>query len=261
MNSNFFLQIPSYILVLIIFFLIILFNWWGFRYKKKQLQKYPGQVPENMGAVEGSILGVLSLLMGFTFSLAVGKFETQRELTTEEANDIGTAILRCDMYPDSVRSPLRADFKEYVEARLDYYTAGNDLEKINQSMVKAAEISDRIWKRAALQSQDRENIVRSAQMIPALNSMIDIVTTRDAGRISRVPQLILWILLFLVLVSSFILGTDYNGKRRNKTLILGYAIVTTLTLGLINELNRPRRGLINLDAVEQKMTDLKEMVK
>ena len=261
MNSTFFFQMPSYFLVLMVFFLIILFNWLGFRYKKKLLHKYPGEISESLGAVEGSILGVLALLLGFTFSLALGKFETRREITVEEANDIGTAILRCDMYPDSVRNPLRADFKEYVEARLDYYKAGVDEKKISQSLVKATGISDRIWKRAALHSQETDKTVRSMQMIPALNNMIDIVTTRDASRISKVPPLILWILLVLVLTSAFILGSDYNGKRRNKILILGYAIVMTLTLNLINELNRPRRGLINLNAVEQKMIDLRELVK
>ena len=78
-------------------------------------------MPEDLGAVEGSMLGVMALLLGFTFSIAISKFETRRQITVEEANEIGTAILRCDMYPDSLRNLLRADFKEYIEARIAYY--------------------------------------------------------------------------------------------------------------------------------------------
>ncbi|HMK17929.1 MAG TPA: hypothetical protein VK492_07020 [Chitinophagaceae bacterium] len=254
-------HIPIYLLSAIIFFLILLFNWFGFKFKKWHLEKYPGRVPEDLGAVEGSMLGVMALLLGFTFSIAISKFETRRQITVDEANEIGTAILRCDMYPDSVRNPLRADFKEYIETRIAYYAVGDDEEKIKQEIKNAAEISNRIWKRVALQAQNRDNVAITAQMIPAVNDMIDIVTTRDAGRLSRVPRLVLMVLLGLVLISAFVLGSDYNGKKRNRILILGYAMAMTLTLTLIVELDRPREGLINLHAVEQKMIDLRELVK
>jgi len=259
--TNVFPEIPIYFLSVLIFFLILLFNWAGFKFKKRQLEKYPGRVSENLGSIEGSMLGAMALLLGFTFSIAISKFETRRQITVEEANDIGTAILRCDMYPDSVRNPLRADFKEYIETRIAYYEVGNDEEKIKEEIAKAGEISGRIWKRVALQAQNRDNIAVTTQMIPAVNAMIDIVTTRDAGRISRVPRLVLFVLLALVLISSFVLGSDYNGKKRNRILIFSYALAMTLTLDLITELDRPREGLINLDAIEKKMIDLRELVK
>src|SRR5688572_7512789 len=258
---KFFDQIPIHFLTIIIFLLILLFNWFGFKFKKWHLEKYPGRVPEDLGAVEGSMLGVMALLLGFTFSIAISKFESRRQVTVEEANEIGTAILRSDMYPDSVRNPLRADFKEYIETRIAYYDVGSDEEKIKQELEKAAEISGRIWKRVALQAQNPGNVAITTQMIPAVNEMIDIVTTRDASRISRVPRLVLWVLLGLVLISAFVLGSDYNGKKRNRILIVSYALAMTITLNLIAELDRPREGLINLNAIEKKMTDLRELVK
>lgn len=252
---------PIYMLSVLIFLLILLFNWFGFKFKKWQLETYPKLIPVALGSVEGSMLGAMALLLGFTFSIAITKFETRRQVTVDEANQIGTALLRCDMYPDSVRNLLRADFKEYIETRIAYYAVGDDEEKIKQELIKAGEISNRIWKRVALQAQNPSNIAITAQMIPATNAMIDIVTTRDANRISRVPKLVLFVLLGLVLISSFVLGSDYNGKKRNRILIFCYALAMTLTLDLITELDRPRQGLINLDAIEQKMIDLRELVK
>ena len=259
MNNDFY--IPTCLLVLVMFFMILLFNWLGFKFKKWQLEKYPGKLPENLGSVEGSMLGAMALLLGFTFSIAITKFETRREITVKEANIIGTAVLRCDMYPDSVRNPLRADFKEYIETRIAYYAVGDDEEKIKEEIVKASQISNRIWKRLALQAQNPGNIAVTQQMIPAINQMIDIVTTRDASRISKVPRLVLFVLLGLVLISSFVLGTDHNGRKKNKILIFCYALAMTITLNLITELDRPRQGLINLSAVEQKIIDLRELVK
>ena len=260
MFFDLFFQLPTYVLFVIIFFLIIFFNGLGYRYKKRQLRKYPNRIDESMGSIEGSILGVLSLLMGFSFSVAVSKYEARRSLTVTEANDIGTAILRCDMYPDSIRLPLWADFKEYVETRIAYYEARYDENIIQKELDKAEAISGRIWQRVAFYSKDPQYLVSSQQMIPNLNEMIDVVTTRDAQRVSKVPPLILWTLLIFVLTAAFLLGSDYKGHKRNILLLVGYAVVMTLTLNLINELNHPRQGLINLDQVEEKMEALRKLL-
>jgi hypothetical protein len=214
-----------------------------------------------MVSIEVSILGVMSLLMGFTFSVAVSKFEARRHLAVEEANEIGTAILRCDLYPDSIRNPLRADFKEYIETRIGYFNAGNNEDNISREIKKAEEVSSRIWKRAAYFSNDLDFRVRSQQMIPVLNNMIDIVTTRDAMRQSKVPPLVMFTLVLLVLIAAFLLGSDYKGHKRNYTLVIGYAMVMTLTINLISELNHPRKGLINLNSAERKIENLRELVK
>ena len=257
--GSFFL-LPTYLLFVIIFVVIVFCHGLGYRYKKRQLDKYPGQIHEGMSSMEGSILGVMSLLMGFSFSVAVSKFEARRHVLVEETNVIGTAILRCDLYPDSIRSVLRADFKTYLEARIAYYEARYE-EAENQDQMEIAEkVSADIWKTVTFFSKDPQFKLRSLQMIPVVNDMIDIMNTRDALRISRVPPLILWTLLTLVLIAAFLLGSDYKGHKRNISLVIGYALVMTLTLNLINELNHPRQGLINLDDVEKKMENLRKLL-
>ncbi|SRR5215204_118758 len=257
--SSFF-ELPTYLLFAVFFVVIIWCNWLGYRYKKRQLDKYPGQIHEGMSSIEGSILALLALLLGFSFSVAVSKFETRRHLLVEETNVIGTAILRCDLYPDSIRTALRANFKEYVETRIAYYEARYDEARNRVEMEKAEEISARIWKTVAVDANDIQFKLRSQQMIPIVNEMIDMITTRDAMRISKVPPLILWTLLTFVLIAAFLLGSDYKGHKRNVSLVIGYALVVTLTLNLINELNHPRQGLINLDDVEKKMVNLRKLL-
>ena len=255
-----FFQLPTYLLFAIIFIVIIFCNGLGYRYKKRQLDKYPGQIHEGMTSMEGSILGVMSLLMGFSFSVAVSKFEARRHLLVEETNVIGTAILRCDLYPDSIRTALRADFKKYLEARIAYYQAKYEEAENQEQMEIAEKVSANIWKTISSFSNDPEFRLHSQQMIPIVNDMIDIINTRDALRISRVPPLILWTLLSFVLIAAFLLGSDYKGHKMNVSLVIGYALVMTLTLNLINELNHPRQGLINLNDVEKKMEHLRKLV-
>src|SRR4051794_8552011 len=117
MEYTFFFGFPTYILFVIIFFTIALFNWLGYRYKKSRIAKDSLLLQQNFGTIEGSMLGLMSLLMGFTFSVALSKLEEGRHLVVEEATTICTAILRCDMYPDSIRSHLRSDFSQYLETR------------------------------------------------------------------------------------------------------------------------------------------------
>lgn len=258
---NQFFQMPVYFLFVIIFSLITFFNWLGYRYKKRRLALHPGQTQEGMGSIEGSMMGIMALLMGFTFSMAMSKFEARRNLIVEEANHIGTAILRCDIYPDSIRAAFHGDFKEYVQARIDYYRAGNDEDKIQEEIKKAEEISGSIWKRAVTVPVDDLTLrLRSQLMLTTLNDMIDIVATRDASRVNRVPTLVMCTLLFLVLSASFILGSDFKGQQRNYMLLIGYALSMTLALNLITELNHPREGLINLGEAEQKIEDLKKLL-
>jgi hypothetical protein len=261
MIFDFFFQLPIYLTSAIIICLIGLFYWLGRTLKKRQLTRHPGEVRENIGPVEGAILGILSLLMGFTFSLDMAKFEQQRRLIAEEAADIHAAILGCDLYPDSVYTSLRTDFKEYIEARISYYDAGIHEEKIEQELERAKMISHRIWHTVALESHDQETLIRSIQMLPAVTKMIDIAIVRDAERISRVPSLVILVLLILVLTAAFILGTDLDSKKkRNRMIVISYAIVMTMVLTLITELNHPRGGLINLDTVQKKIIELRELV-
>ena len=236
MNYPFLFQAPTALIAAIVFILILLSNWFGFRFWKRQSKKNPDDVKDNLGSMEGSLLGLMALILAFTFGVAASKFEARRKVIVEEANDIGTAILRCDLYPDSVRNLFRADFRKYVEARISYYDAGDDPAKIQAALKETDKYSGNIWRRAASLSQNLDNRVRSEQMIPAINSMIDIVTTRDAGRIAKVPPVILSVLLLLTIISGFLSGYNQKEKGRNMVMVIAFAAMTTITIYLIMDL-------------------------
>jgi hypothetical protein len=259
MNALGLFDLHPYALLPVVFFLVIFFGWLGYRFKKYRLKKHP-EIMLEKGKIQGAALGILSLLMGFTFSVAMAKFETQRRVITQEAAYINTAILRCDIYPDSLRNLLRADLKEYVEARIAYYDT--DREKSERERIKAELISKRIWEKVAMEMQNSGNVLRSSQMIPAINNMIDVVITRDGEKISKVPLLVLWVLLIFILLDAFVLGVQLVEKKSTaKIAVLTYALVMSLTLNLIIELHQTRTGLINLNAVQKQIVDLRELVK
>ena len=258
MNFNKLFDLSPFALVLIIFLLICLAGLLGKFFRSTWRKNHPEAVLK--GRITAAAFGILSLLMAFTFSVAMSKFETQRRLIAQEAAYINTALLRCDIYPDSLRKLLRADFKEYIEARISYY---NELDntKSPQELKKGELISKRIWDKAVLQMQKSESALRSAQMIPAVNNMMEIAITRDGEKISKVPMLVLWVLLIFMLIDGFTVGIEIFDKSKPLVVMIANAIVMSLTLNLIIELHQPRTGLINLDAVEQKIVELRNLVK
>ncbi|MEO8146534.1 MAG: hypothetical protein ABI723_02800 [Bacteroidia bacterium] len=259
MNSPLLFQVPALMIAAMLFLLLILANGLGFRIRKMQLKKNQDQLPDWSDSLEGSLMGLMALILAFSFGIAASKFDARREMIVQEANDIGTALLRCDLYPDSTRNLLRADFQKYVEARISYYDAGDDSLRIKAALKEADRYSSGIWNRVVLIAGNPGNTVPSMQMIPALNSMIDIVTTRDAGRIAKVPPVILTVLLILTLISGFLAGYSDKKKKRNLITVIGFAAMLSITLYLVLELDRPRRGIINLDAAEQRIVDIRTM--
>jgi len=254
-------QTPTLIIVITLFVLMLLFNGIGFTIRKRQIAKNSISLSEGLGPVEGSLLGLLALLLSFTFGMSASRYDSRRQAIIEEANDIGTAVLRCDLYPDSVRTALRVDFKEYVNHRIAYYKSGTDSNKNTGAIQEAEKYSAKIWATVMQQSQDKENTLRSQQMIPAVNSMIDIVTTSEVNRTATVPDSVLWFLFLLILTASLIVGYSNSYKKINHVIVSGFALMTVLTVFLILDLDRPRRGIINNEASVQKVVELQNMFK
>jgi hypothetical protein len=253
-----FTSTPILYLTFPILVFLILANWLGYRFRKYQIKKNPGIDKVGLGPTEGSILGLTALLLSFAFGMTASKFEARRQLIVEEANDIGTVILRCDLYNDSVRQLFRSDLKEYLEARINYYDVGDNGRLIQKSLYRSDSVASVIWKRASNLGHNLENRVATAQMVPALNSMFDIVSTREASRIAVVPRVIMSVLGLMTLISSFLSGYGSKKVERNKVLIIAFCIMTTLALYLVFELDRPRQGIINLNGSEKFMTALRK---
>jgi hypothetical protein len=260
MNKISFHEVPIHWLAIALFFLIFLFNLFGFTYRQRQFRKDPTRPPEGLGPIESSLLGLMALMLSFTFSMASTKFEGRRKIITEEANAIGIAILRADLYPDSMRRAFHRDYAEYLNARIAYYEAGEDEEKIEAALKKSEHYSLSIWKRTADYSHDLDHRVSTSQAVPAVSAMIDLVFTREVSRFASVPPIILFVLVVLILIGSFLVGYGHKGKR-NFVLITGYALMTTIALYVILELDRPRKGVLNLNREEHLIVELKQLLK
>lgn len=230
-------------ITLVVMVLIFVCYWLGLKTRKYKDRKYPGLAGTGIGAIEGSLLGLLALILGFTFSMSSSRYDKRMNIIVEEANDIGTALLRADLFPDSIRSEFRVEMKQYIDQRILFFEAGRDIGKIQESLDSAEQIQGRIWKIASAAVRSGNYSTASIQMIPALNQMFDIVTTRNAILLAKVPDLILILLFLLCFTSAFVMG--YAGGRSNDWVVTScFSIMIGLTIYMIIDLDRPRSGLI-----------------
>lgn len=214
-----------------------------------------------LDTVEGSLLALFAFFLGFTFSLSASRYDARRQVIVAEANNIGTAVLRADLYPDSTRAIMRKHFKNYIDYRLDYFNAGIDEQKIKETVSNAEKESAQIWALATKLSKEPGYSDATRLMIPALNDLIDIVTTRDATRKAKVPDSIMWVMFALSLFSAFIIGYCTTRKKMNYVTSLIFMAMITVSIYLIIDLDRPRRGIITLEGSNNRIVDLKALFK
>jgi hypothetical protein len=213
------------------------------------------------GVVEGAVFGLMGLLIAFTFSGAASRFDTRRQLVVEEANAIGTAYLRLDLLPASAQPALRESFRRYLDTRLAAYRKLPDLAAAKQELANAAKLQEQIWSRAIAACQEGPQPA-TMLLLPALNAMIDITTTRTVAAQMHPPMIIFAMLSVLVLASSLLAGYSMAGHQpRSWTHMIGFAVIMAVTVYVIIDLEYPRLGLIRVDAVDQVLVELRESMK
>jgi hypothetical protein len=249
------------ILVSFLFVLMVAFTYFGRQFGKSRMTDESKDNPGNRVAIT-SLYALFGLILAFTFGMSGARYEARKQVIIEESNCISTAYLRISLYPDSLQPLFRDDFRNYLEARIAYFDAGKNMEELKKSLRYADSISTRIWSRATYIEKNSSNPVQYLLMIPALNEMIDITNTRLYSEINRIPDSILLMLLLLSVSSAFVSGyISAVSKKFDWFIAVAFCILTSVVIYFILDLDRPRRGIINLNMSNQSIIELRKVIK
>jgi hypothetical protein len=245
---------PAAVLAIILFVFLILAYLLGHRLRRRRQKE--DRPLSNMSTINGMLLGLLGLMLAFSFSMSNERFDTRRTLIIEEANNIGTVVLRTDIFPDSLRGVLRAALRQYLDERIAFYEVGMDIERAAQHYLRADSISGRVWTLVARYARTDDVTVKTSEIVPALNAMIDITTTRRAAGEATLPASIIYFLFLLSMGTAFLLGYEDKGPV-DWVMVLGFSVMLSATVFTIIDLDRPRSGIINMDVPHQRMVDVR----
>ena len=263
MNRHIFpwlLRMDAVLLVSFLFILMLIFIWLGSKAGQRRKGKPDYHDNPSNNTIYGSVFGLLAFLLAFTFSMSGNRFDARRLASIKESNDISTAILRADLYPDSDRVVLRSNFKLYLQARIDFLTAGTDIEKVEEASNRATLQSEHLWKHANEFYKKNNTTVITGQMVPALNNMFDSANSNTYSELMHVPSSIVMMLFLLALVAAFYVGYVSVGKGRFDWFIgVGFCLLISVVVYITLDLDRPRRGLIQMDTSHQAIIELMDL--
>ena len=232
----------------------------GRRIGVRRLAVDPDGAQSGTGAVDGAVFALLGLLVAFTFSGAATRFDERRALIVQESNDIGTAWLRVDLLPAGAQPALRDLFRRYVDSRLEVYRMGPHPEAVNAALARSGKLQGEIWNQAvAAGRMDGAPPSAPVLLLPALNQMIDITTTRTMATKMHPPAAIFAMLFALALAAALLAGYGMAGsKTRSWIHMVGFAAVMAGAVNVIVDIEYPRLGLIRVDSFDQVLVDLRQ---
>ncbi|WP_169739522.1 hypothetical protein [Thioclava pacifica] len=208
-------------------------------------------------AVQGSLLAILGLLLGFTFSLALGRFDARSQAVVDEANAIGTAWLRVQLLPEDVQPEARNLLIQYARLRAQAGEVPASNVKRRAGLVTLAETTfDQLWTLSAKTARDAGGPV-ALSFTSSLNDMIDQLSARDAAIERHVPEPVLFLLYGTFIILGLVLGIG-SGESGVKPGLPIYAMLVLIValVFIIIDLDRPRRGIIAVDqAPIRKLAD------
>lgn len=243
---------------LAIFIAIVLGIEAGRRVGNRHLAQDPDGARQGIGAIEGAVFGLLALLIAFTFSGAASRLDQRRALIVAETNAMGTAWLRLDLLPASEQPEIRQAFRDYVDARIEYYRDLREDEVDEAAHDQANDLQQTIWKRTVAALQQMPTPTLGTPVLQAQNEMIDITTTRAVAHETHPPLTIYLMLVAMALISALLIGYGMAGTRqRNWLHSLCYAAVMVCVLYVILDFEYPRFGVIRVDYFDRIMLDLR----
>lgn len=214
----------------------------------------------HVNVIQASLLGVLALLIGFTFSLSLQRYDSRSQAVIDEANAIGTTYLRAQLLPTPWVGQIQRLLRDYLSLRIESGAMSLDRRAERETLlVRANEILDGLWRQAVAAADRDPNPVTTGLFIQSLNDLIDAYGRRDAALDRHVPELVLFLLYATFLMTGTIVGYA-SGLAGHRASFVAYVMVALMVLlvFIIIDLDRPRRGLIEVS--QQSLLDLQTLL-
>jgi hypothetical protein len=246
---------------LLLFFGVLMFIDVGYRIRKNRPLRSPGAPDPAATTVDAAVFGLLGLALAFTFSGASDRLSVRRAQIVQEANAIGTAYLRIDLLPAASQLPIRDLFRSYLETRIEVYDKFLDRAASNAALDRAGELQRKIWSASVAAVRDAPDTSASLLLMPALNEMFDIATTRTMAALIHAPGAILGLLVMLSLLAAVLSGSEMASQpQRNWLQMVLFAFAVSATVYVVLDLEFPRAGLINLTSMDQAIVQLRHIM-
>jgi hypothetical protein len=247
------LDYPFLILALT-FFAFWTSAWAGAYLRNRQRNPEKADDHEDFALLLGSTLTLLALIIGFTFSMAVNRYDQRKDYEEQEANAIGTEYVRTDILPAADAARVRAMLMSYLDQRILHYKTRNE-NQIRQIDTQTASLQAEMRSAVTKPAVAQQTTVM-ALVLAGMNDVLNSQGYTQAAWWNRVPTPA-WILLITISIFCNIL-IGYGARHRSAFRFFILPVALSISLFLIAEIDSPRSGIIrirprNLEAVSDSL--------
>jgi hypothetical protein len=197
---------------------------------------------DDFGTILAATLTLLGLLIGFTFSMAISRYDQRKNLEEEEANAIGTEYVRVDLLPAVDTARAHDLLRQYLHQRILFYTTreSDELKKVNAS---TAQLQGELWSTVRRPAEAQQNAITGIAIM-GMNDVLNSQGYTTAAWLNRIP-LAAWLLMRAIAFGcNFLIG--YGARRRESLLFLIVPLAVSISFYLIADIDSPRQGLISV---------------
>jgi len=200
---------------------------------------------ENVPTLEGAVLGLLALMIGFTFAMALSRFELRRDAVLDEANAIGTTALRARLLPAPHNAECVKSLNDYVQVGLDFTQRALSPGELNAAITRSNAIQEALWHQAKAVAATDTGMVPTGLFIQSLNEMIDNREKHLNAIRDRVPNIVFLTLYGVAATASAFAGyASGSGERPSRLPVCVMIVLVCSVILMIQDLDRPFAGFI-----------------
>src|SRR5215470_725137 len=213
-----------------------------------------GQGARNVSTLESAVIGLLALMIGFTFAMALSRFDARRNAVVNEANSIATAALRARLLPEPHRTQALNALREYVTIRVEVVNSSEPYSALKAIVNRSNVLQETLWQEVMAVAQNEKTPVPTGMFIQSLNDMIDNQGKHLAALRNTVPNIVLLMLFGVAATAGAFAGyaSALDERRKRLPVYLIGLLVWTIIL-LILDLDRPVAGFVRVS--HQPMID------
>jgi hypothetical protein len=210
-----------------------------------RLRPLAGDVREDFGVIQAATMMLLGLIIGFTFSMAISRYDQRKNCEEKEANAIGTEYLRADLLPAAEAAKVRELLKTYLDQRILFHTT-RDKEQLRQVLAREAKLQEELWSAVQAPAVAKPSPI-IALAVAGMNEMLDSQGYTQAAWWNRIPTPAWELMAMIAIGCNLLLGYGARDPKAARVLLLVFPLVVSISFLLIADIDAPRGGIIHVE--------------
>jgi hypothetical protein len=232
-----------FVVFVVSFFALWLAARFGFSVLRRR-RSLDDSVREDFAVVLAATLTLLGLIIGFSFSMAVSRYDLRKNYEEAEANAIGTELVRADLLPPADATKVRALLRGYLDQRVLFYVTRDD-QHLREINARTAALQSELWSAIQAPAAARPDPV-VALVVAGMNDVLNTQGYTQAAWWNRIPRAAWGLMGLIAICCNLLLGYGARNKNGGGILLLVLPLIVSIAFLLIADIDSPRGGLIHV---------------